>query len=211
MVVMSSRLHRSQLTRAATALNAAHGAGLPALILMTDERRLKDPVAAAWALPKGSAIILRHTQAEARASLAERLAPIAKARGLLLLIAGDAALAVRVKASGLHLSQARMREAAQLKARHPHWLITAAAHSLAALATAKVAHADAALLAPVFATQSHLGRPFLGAARARMMARQAPLPVYALGGIDARSIGRLKGGCFAGIAGVGALAPPYKE
>jgi thiamine-phosphate pyrophosphorylase len=174
---------------------------------MTDEARLLDPVAAARALPRGSAIILRHRQAEVRAALAGRLAPIAKARGLVLLIAGDAALAMRVKAGGLHLAEARAREAAHWKALRPGWIVTAAAHSLLALRTAKLARADASLLAPVFATKSHLGRPPIGAARARMIARQSPLPVYALGGIDARSVGRLRGARFAGIAGVGALSP----
>lgn len=208
---MSLPLNLLQLSRAAAALNAARGAPLPALILMTDEVRLKDPVTAARALPKGSAVVLRHTDTRIRAALAERLAPLAKARGFLLLIAGDAALAARVKAAGLHLPEARAREAAHWKTLRPGWLVTVAAHSLPALRAAKSARADAALLAPVFATKSHRARPHLGASRTLMIARQSPLPVYALGGIDARSIGRLKGGRFAGIAGIGALSPPYKE
>jgi thiamine-phosphate pyrophosphorylase len=174
---------------------------------MTDEMRLKDPIAAARGLPKGSAIVLRHTQHEVRAVLALRLAPIAKSRGLILLVAGDAALAERVKAAGLHLPEARAHQAMHWKALRPQWLITVAAHSLAALRAAKIARADAALLAPVFATQSHLKRAPLGATRALAIARASPVPVYALGGVDARTIGRLKGGHFVGIAGIGALAP----
>jgi len=43
----------------------------------------------------------------------------------------------------------------------------------------------------------------LGAVRANMIARQVRIPVYALGGIDARNAVRLSG--FAGIAAIGAL------
>jgi thiamine monophosphate synthase len=83
---------------------------------------------------------------------------------------------------------------------YPHWVITVAAHCLRGLAAGP---ADAALLSPVFATASHPNAPSLGAARARLMARQAMLPVLALGGIEARNAGSLRG--FAGLAAIGAL------
>src|SRR5258708_26417734 len=90
---MPSAVERAKLARAALALNAS--SGLPSLILMTDEKRLRDPVAAARALPKGAAIILRHTAPDTRRLLAEALRRVAREYGLLLLIAGDAALAAR--------------------------------------------------------------------------------------------------------------------
>src|SRR6266704_5123402 len=66
---MPSAVERAKLARAALALNA--NSPLPSLILMTDERRLRDPVAAARLLPKGAAIILRHTVAETRRALGQ--------------------------------------------------------------------------------------------------------------------------------------------
>ena len=71
------------LAEAAAGLKRAAGSALPALVLMTDEVRLADPVPAAGALPAGSAIVLRHYGVPGRAALARRLAAIAQARGLL--------------------------------------------------------------------------------------------------------------------------------
>jgi len=88
-------------------------------------------------------------------------------------------------------------------------MITAAAHSERALATARIACADAALLAPVFATPSHPEREPLGLLRARLIAARAGLPVYALGGVNAETASRLAHADFAGIAAIEALLPDY--
>jgi thiamine-phosphate pyrophosphorylase len=200
---MPSAVERAKLARAALALNA--GFVLPSLIFMTDERRLRDPVAAARVLPKGAAIILRHTMADTRRALAASLSRIAHERGLLLLIAGDAQLAARIGADGLHLPETRVREAKHWKCVHPSWLVTAAAHSEYALACAARAGADAALLAPAFPTLSHRERASLGVARLRLMAARATLPVYALGGVNAQTAQRLAGARFAGIAAIDGL------
>ncbi len=205
---MASELNRAKLARAARALNGRCGRpDLPALILMTDQTRVPDPVAAARTLPRGSAVILRHTDAKARASLALALIGVARARGLILLIAGDAQLAADIGAHGLHLPEARVREAAHWRAVKPSWLITAATHSERALATAGVAGADAALLAPVFPTSSHPDRESLGLLRTRLIAARAGLPVYALGGVNAETIVRLADANFAGIAAIEGLLP----
>jgi thiamine-phosphate pyrophosphorylase len=203
---MASALNREKLARAARTLNARGGHGaLPALILMTDEKRVPDPLAAAGSLPRGSAIILRHTNPKTRAALGRRLCQIARDRGLTLLVAGDAKLAADIGAHGLHLPEARAREAAHWRALRPSWLITAAAHSLRGLMTARSAGADAALLAPVFATSSHPDRAALGVLRTRLMAARAGIPVYALGGVNAQTIARLKDASIAGIAAIDGL------
>ncbi|HXM00178.1 MAG TPA: thiamine phosphate synthase [Rhizomicrobium sp.] len=193
----NSPLARAQLARAALRLGGR-------LVLMTDDERLKDPLAAARALPRGSLVIVRARHARHRAELAAALMQIARARKLMVLIAGDGPLALKVGAHGIHLSQVRARDAAHWRSRRPHWLITVSAHSLAACAASR--HADAAVLAPVFATASHPGRTPLGALRTRIAVRASPVPVYALGGIDAHSVARLAGAKLAGLAAVGALA-----
>src|SRR5262245_11201519 len=99
--VMASALTRRTLARVALALNARSGALLPALILMTDTKRLNDPLKAAEALPKGSAIILRHTEKKARARMAFSLRPIARRRDLILIVADDPELAEAIGADGL--------------------------------------------------------------------------------------------------------------
>jgi thiamine-phosphate pyrophosphorylase len=172
---------------------------------MTDEKRLSDPLQAALQLPAGTAIILRQTDAKIRASLARALAKISHQRRLILLIAGDAALAARIRAHGLHLPDIRAREAAHWRALHPSWLITVAAHSAHGLAVAGLSRADAALLAPAFTTLSHKERPPLGVPRFRLMAARAAVPVYALGGINAANVGRFKDAPLAGVAAIDGL------
>jgi thiamine-phosphate pyrophosphorylase len=151
-------------------------------------------------------VILRARDAAKRAMLAECVAAIAKERNLFLLIANDPELAARMHADGIHLPEARAHEAAHWRARFPHWFITCAAHDLRALHRPGTSHADALLLSPVFATKSHGGAPHLGALRFRMAVQQLRLPVYALGGIDARTARALNGADAAGLAAVGALS-----
>jgi thiamine-phosphate pyrophosphorylase len=198
------KLARIRLARAAAALNRA--AALPPLVLMTDDERLTDPLAAARALPRGSMVVVRARQSSHRAKLAHALRAIARARGLTLLIGNDPALADRVRAAGIHLSEENAGAAAHWRAKRPHWVITASAHSLAACAAARRRGADAAFLAPVFATASHPNGAHLGAMRARAIARLAPLAVYALGGVNAQTACRLSGSQFAGLAAIAALA-----
>ena len=117
------------LAEAAASLKRTAGSSLPALLLMTDEARLADPLPAANALPAGSGIILRHYGAPERAALARCLAAIARRRGLVLLVGEDPALARRVGAHGVHLPERAIRRAGAVRWQRD-WLITAAAHSL---------------------------------------------------------------------------------
>lgn len=205
---MADKQMRARLARAAARLNAAsaHAGCLPPLILMTDDERLPDPLAATRALPRGSLVIVRARDNGRRARLAEDLKAIARARDLFVLIAGDPHLAMRCGGDGLHLPETHAPEAAHWRARFPHWLITCAAHDMPSIVRARVSRADAVLLSPVFTTRSHPGAATLGAARFRALTRAANIAVYALGGIDARNAQRLAGSGTAGIAAIGALS-----
>ncbi len=167
---------------------------LPPLVLMTDDARLSDPLPAARGLPRGSLVVLRVRDAARRAELAAALRPLPH----LLLIANDASLAARVGADGVHLSEASAHHAAHIRALHPRWLITVAAHG-------KIIDGplDAVFLSPIFPTASHPGAPVLGAVRANALAQQCRSPVYALGGITPANARSLHG--FVGIAAIGAL------
>jgi thiamine-phosphate pyrophosphorylase len=198
-MLMPDALSRAKLARAS---RNAKRQNTGQLILLTDDLALPDPRDAARALPPGSLVIVRARDAERRAQLALQLRAIAWARGLILLIADDPALARSLGANGIHLPERRACEAAHWRAIHPGWLITAAAHSLGAVL--KSTHVDAILLSPVFATKSHAGARPLSAARARLIARSVPVAVFALGGITAQNAILLPG--FAGIAAIRALA-----
>lgn len=199
---MTDSLARRKLASAAARLNASHRmAGLlPPLVLLTDDERLADPLAAARALPRGAMVVARARDAVRRAALARALLDIARARDLIVLVADDPELAAHLGADGLHLPQSRAGEAAHWRAAHPRWILTAAAHG----AFAGDPYLDAVFLSPVFATASHPERAALSAARANAIARQSRTPVYALGGIDARKARLLEG--FVGIAAIGGLA-----
>jgi len=163
------------------------------LVLFTDDSG-RDWLVAAEALPRGSIVILRGA---GRAALLEALRPLP----LRLLVADDPVLAA--DADGLHLPQARARDAAHWRVRFPHWIITTSAHSLRALMATP--HVDAVFLSPVFATTSHPSTPALTHVRASLMASRAMVPVYALGGIHARNAGLLAP-AFSGIAAITALS-----
>lgn len=163
---------------------------------MTDDRDA-DWAGAAGRMPRGSIVVVRAREKKARIRLAQSLAGLAR-----LLIADDPALAEDMDAAGLHLPERRMREALHWRARHPDWIITSSAHGLRGLLHAGAL--DALFLSPVFATASHPGALALSPVRAGMIAAQAMVPVYALGGVTARNAARLPPG-FSGIAAIGSL------
>ncbi len=195
-------LNRSTLARAGARLNRKAHSPLTGLVLMTDAK-LYDPVAAARALPKGAPVIVRAKTAAAKERLAAKLAGVARERALMLLISADDRLAARLGAGGVHLPESEAYRAADLRARHPDWIITSSAHSARALRRALGLPLDAVFLSPVFATRSHPGAAPLSPLRAFALARASLFPVYALGGIDAASVRRLADSPFAGIAIVG--------
>jgi len=194
-----------KLTERARRLNLASGRlDLPPVILVSDVERLPDPSAALERLPAGSAVLVRHPDGKARAKLAERLLPLTHLFGIRLLISDDLALALDLCADGLHLPEAIAATDAALGIRRA-WrgrLLTMAAHSPAALLRCARIGADAAIVSPVFATASHPGRRPIGLLRFMTWVQRAPVPVYAMGGITAASIGRL---CHPKVAGVAAI------
>src|SRR5215472_5096172 len=112
---MSDSLARRSLARAAARLNAqgSYAGQLPLIALLTDDERLRDPIAAARALPRGSMVIVRSREKEARRRLAFSILNLAKTRGLTVLIADDPDLAMACGADGIHLPEARARLAAR--------------------------------------------------------------------------------------------------
>lgn len=196
---------RATLARAAQRLNARNAAQLhlPPLILMTDDERGGDYVHAAEALPRGSAVIVRWRDGAVRAELGRHLIDACRPRGVRVLIANDAALAERLRADGAHAPQSAIARIEGWRRAHPRWLITAAAHDPAAIAAAGRCGADAVLVSPVFATQSHFGAASLGIARFASLVQGAAIPAYALGGITYENAARLSALRVSGLALIG--------
>jgi thiamine-phosphate pyrophosphorylase len=182
------------------------GAMLPPLVLMTDPRRVPDPVASARRLPAGSMVIFRAYGAADAGATGRRLAAVARSRGLTLLAGADARLARRIGAAGVHLPERLGHRARAIRTAWPNALITIAAHSRRAVRRAERFGADAVILSPVFASaSSSAGRP-MGRLRFAAIARAAGAPVYALGGVNMKNAPELLGSGAAGIAAVSALA-----
>lgn len=177
---------------------------LPPLLLLSDEARLPDPAPALEALPAGSGFIFRHYNDPYRKERAARLRDLARSRGVVFLVAGDIDLAIALEADGCHLPEHRMQD---LGLCHNTFSFnTVAAHSSVALEAACAGGASAALLSPVFATKSHAGASGLGVKAATALARDISLPVYALGGVNARTAASLANSAFAGFAAIEGLS-----
>jgi thiamine-phosphate pyrophosphorylase len=203
---MSDSLARHALARAAARLNvrSRYAGQLPHLVLLTDDLRLPDPLSAARALPRGSMIIVRSRSRDTRRALAVSILKMARSRAFTVLIADDPELANACKADGIHLPESMARHAAHWRARRPGFIVTVAAHSMRAVCRAPMA--DAILLSSAFPTESHPDRSPLTPARMALLARHSRLPLYALGGIDARNAARIRGINFIGLAAISALA-----
>jgi thiamine-phosphate pyrophosphorylase len=178
------------------------GAKLPVLWLFTDARRLPDPRPSVGRLPRGLAgVVLRHDGEPGRAALGRDLARICRARRLALVVAGDPRLAAALGA-GVHLRAGRW----PCVLRRHRRLITSSAHGGADLVRAHRAGAGLAFLSPTFPTMSHPEVAALGPARWTRLARAAPLPVAALGGVDGAGVRRLPRHICRAVGAIGALA-----
>jgi thiamine-phosphate pyrophosphorylase len=195
----AARLNRGRARRGA--------ARAASFALVTDRTRVPEPLALLASMPPGALVVVRDYGAPDRAALARNLARACRARRLVLVVAGDLDLAVAIGA-GLHLPEWQARAPGArilLWHRRSRRVLSMAAHSRAALARAAGQGADLALLGPVFATASHPGAPSLGALQFRFLARGSRAAVWAIGGIDRRTVGLLAGSGAAGVATVGGL------
>lgn len=184
----------------------ARGKSLPALLFFTDPARVANPEAVAERLPVGAGIVFRAFGAEDAVEQGRRLRAIADARGLILLAGAHASLAEGIGADGLHLPEASVAAIPRLRAEHTRWLITAAAHDVLAVQAAERAGADAVVVSPVFPSNSPSAGEPLGIEGLKALVAVTALPVYALGGVRARTVTQLIGSGIVGMAAVEALA-----
>lgn len=204
MLDRSSRPEKGALWTVAQALNrrAAPKRSLPPLLFLTDPQRTPDPIPIAERLPRGAGVVYRGFGAADAPEVAARLAAVARARGLTLLIGVVESLAEACGAQGLHLPERMIDRVPDIRREHPDWIVTVAAHDAEALREAARAGADAALLSTVFHSQSPSAGPALGAETFSRMVSEAGVPVYALGGIDDFNASHLADSGAVGIAAV---------
>ena len=105
--------------------------------------------------------------------------------GALVVLNGDEKIARAIDADGWHASAARLR---QSRRRPDFRFVGASCHDEREIARARELGADYALFSPVRKTISHPQTPPLGWPRFAAVAREAQIPVYALGGMTRRDL-----------------------
>ena len=163
----------------------------PRIILITDPRYAIEHIEksiedAASVLDRGDLLVQLRDKRGASDDAARRLRDATRAVGMSFVINGDAALAKRVAADGVHLGGARPDVASARAVLGSEAFVSIAAHSDDDVRYAVTTHATAVLVSPIF--ESPGKGPPRGAAAlasARAIAGDAVL-VFALGGIDDR-------------------------
>lgn len=149
--------------------------------------------------------MLRTFGAAEAVRLGPDLARQARRRGVRLIVGADAALARALGADGVHLPERMSRRRGWIAALRRRFLVTAAVHGEAAIRAAQRSEIDALVLSAVFPSQSpSAGRP-IGPRRFAALARLATPPVIALGGVNSRTVRRLRGSGAAGVACVSGI------
>jgi 8-oxo-dGTP diphosphatase len=117
---------------------------------------------------------------ERLARLAARVVTMVRGAGGIVLVNADEMLAREAGAHGVHLTATRL---AAIDARPPFDWVGASVHTRAELRKAERLGIDLAVLGPVHPTPSHPGVPALGWDGFERIARDAAIPVFAIGGL----------------------------
>lgn len=155
--------------------------GLPPAFFLTDPDRTPDPETVVAGLPAGWGVIYRHFGAPDREVVARRLLKLCRARKILLLIGGDAELAAKIGADGVHWPK-------RLAGRSRKWrkrfkLQTMSGHQRDNFGHFRSFAVKAVLLSTVFPSRSASAGAAMGPVRFRALATSLPFPLYALGGV----------------------------
>ena len=134
-----------------------------------------------------------------RAEFAAEVVRRVQARGGLVVVNDDLALARACAADGLHLPAQRL---AALHERPDLPWVGASCHDRSELERAAALGLDYALLGPVAPTLSHPGAPTLGWAAFAALAAHLPMPVLALGGLAGADMAAARDAGAHGIAGI---------
>lgn len=173
------------------------------MLFFTDPVRTPYPERAVSKLPRGAAIVYRAFGAATALSVGQRLSVLSRRRGVLFFVGASPALAVALRADGLHLPERHSGRAGDIRRLARRFIVTAAAHDFPSALRAQRSGAQAVVISPVFPSASPSAGAPLGPRRISRMARALDTPVIALGGVDANTIKTL---ARTGVVGIAAIA-----
>ncbi len=175
---------------------------------MTDPERTPDVISVVRRLPKDCAVIYRHFGAP---SDAQALRDLTHEQSRQLLIGNDPELAMAIGADGVHFSrEAFLSAPIKWRKTHPEWIITMAGlksgHYRAPLDSL-----DALFVSSVFESRSPSAGSPIGPQALKDRAARLPVPLYALGGVDAGTTLQILGSGAAGLAAIEGLIMDVKK
>ena len=141
---------------------------------------------------------------EALHRFAAEVVRLAHDRGAQVLVNGDAGLAQRAGADGVHLTSAQLK---QLDRRPPSGLVGASCHDAGELARAQALGVDFVVLGPVQPTPSHPGAAGMGWETFAALLSDSRVPVYALGGLKTPD---LEKACECGAHGISMMRAAWR-
>lgn len=182
----------------------------PPLLLITDRQQAKGPLisvleAAFAAGCRWASLREKDLAPHLQVTLARRLSPLARRYGARLTLHGDPALARAAGLDGAHLP-AGADVAAARRLLGPQALVGISVHRAEEAGRLDPGLLDYVIAGPAFATLSKPGYgPVLGPTGLAAIARATPLPVVAVGGIEADNAGDLIAAGAAGLAVMGGI------
>jgi len=142
---------------------------------------------------------------EQRVEVARRVLAVCRRMGVPFVVNDDVACALEVGADGVHVGQGDMACARARELLGPQAIVGVSAHTPAEARAAELAGADYLGVGAVFSTGTKADANDVGLAGLRAVCAATPLPVVAIGGIDAGNAGELAGTGACGAAVVSAL------
>jgi len=173
---------------------------------MTDPERMPenkfDPIDIIRRLPDPCAVIYRHFGDPKHA---EGLRAITREQNRQFLIGNDPELADRIGADGVHFSRdAKLAGPIKWREKRPDWIITMAGLKDGPY-LAPLDSLDALFISSVFPSRSPSAGDAIGVDALKDKTARLPMPIYALGGVDAGTAPQLLGSGAAGLAAIEGL------
>jgi thiamine-phosphate diphosphorylase len=154
------------------------------------------------AAARGATLVQLRDPAATVRRLEQEASRLVDASPLPVLISSRVDVALATGAAGVHLPENDLPVAAA-RALLGERLLGRSVHSVEAALQAAQEGADYVVFGPVFATASHPGRPARGLAALEEVAAAVPVPVLAIGGIDAERAAACREAGAAGFAAIG--------